>query len=492
MLTQLLSLQSNSTQEKDKEDLLPSEELIKMAGAEVSLKLFTQQAWHVLEPTTEFVDGWHLDALCEHLEALYTLEIRNLLINIPPRHMKSLECSVFFPCWVWVNDPASRWLYSSYVETLSKRDSLKCRRLIQSDWYQTRWGDRFQICSDQNEKLRFENNKTGYRLSTSVDGKAAGEGGDYIIADDPHNTKEAESELKRANALIWWDETMSTRVNNPKTGRKLIVMQRLNEGDLSGHVLEKDLDYVHLMLPAEFEVSRRCVTVIGFEDPRTEEGEPLWEERFGREELRVLKEDLVSEYAISGQLQQRPAPRGGGMFKIDKVGIVNVINQNNIIRSVRYWDKAGTEGGGSNTAGVLVHKMSDNSFVVADRVMGQWSTGKRERIIKQTAEIDGKLTYVWVEQEPGSGGKESAENTIRMLAGYRVKADKVTGSKEVRAEPFANQVEIGNVYLLKGDWNRSFLDHLEVFPVGKVNDDVDAGAGAFNKLMATKARAGAW
>ena len=180
------------------------------------------------------------------------------------------------------------------------------------------------------------------------------------------------------------------------------------------------------------------------------------------------------------------------MFKIDKIGIVNVINQSNIIRSVRYWDKAGTEGGGSSTAGVLMHKMSDNSFIVADRVMGQWSTGNRERRIKQTTEIDGKLTYVWVEQEPGSGGKESAENTIRMLAGYRVKADKVTGAKEVRAEPFANQVEIGNVFLLKGEWNRSFLDHLEVFPVGKVNDDVDAGAGAFNKLIAVKARAGTW
>jgi len=466
--------------------------LIKIAGAEVSLRLYIEQAWSVLEPTTPFISGWHLDAICDHLEAVFKGDIRNIIINIPPRHMKSLAVSVFFPTWVWINDPSSRWLFSSYAQDLSTRDSLKCRRLIQSLWYQARWSDRYTITTDQNQKTRFENDKTGYRLSTSVDGVATGEGGDYIVVDDPHNVKQAESEIKRNGVLMWWDEVMSTRLNNPNTGRKIIVMQRLHENDLTGHILAKELGYVHLMLPAEYEKDRKCFTNIGFEDPREDEYEPLWEGLYGREALDTLKKDLVSEYAIAGQLQQRPAPRGGGMFQVDKIKIANAINKHHIVRSVRYWDKAGTEGGGCYTAGVLMHVMSDGGFLVADVIKGQWSAGKREAIIKQTAQVDGKEVTVWVEQEPGSGGKESAESTIKNLAGFRVKADKVTGAKEVRAEPYANQVEIGNVSILKAEWNRGFLSNHESFPVGKEKDDVDASAGGFNKLTAKKARYGVW
>lgn len=490
MLTQLL----NSTKDFQECQVIKTEvdeELLRVTGARYSLNLFIEQAWHIVEPATPYIHGWHIDAICDHLEAVTKGQIRSLIINIPPRHMKSLAVSVFFPCWVWINNPTSRWLFSSYAQDLSTRDSLKCRRLIQSLWYQSRWSDKFAITSDQNQKTRFENNKTGYRLSTSVDGLATGEGGDYIVVDDPHNVKQAESELKRNGVLLWWDEVMSTRLNNPNTGRKVIVMQRLHENDLTGHILEKELDYVHLMLPAEYEKDRHCTTSV-FSDPRTEEGEPLWEGLYDRKALGSLKKDLVSEYAIAGQLQQRPAPRGGGMFQIDKFQIAGAINEKEIVRSIRYWDKAGTEDGGAFTAGALVHKMIDGSFIVADRVKGQWSAGKRERIIRQTADMDGTKVSVWVEQEPGSGGKESAENTIRGLAGFKVRADKVTGAKEVRAEPYANQVEIGNVSLLKAEWNKDFLYEHESFPVGKYKDSVDATAGAFNKLIAQKARVGTW
>ena len=490
--TDSLNLIEYSPQQVQTErDKIPSKELVQMAMAETSLLSFIKQAWQVLEPSTPFKSGWHIEAICDHLEAVANNQIKNLIINIPPRHMKSLSVSVFFPCWVWINKPETRWLYSSYAQDLSTRDSIKCRRLIQSLWYQARWSGRYTITSDQNQKTRFDNNHMGYRLSTSVGGLGTGEGGDYNIVDDPHNVLQAESDVKRASTLMWWFETMSSRQNNPENSHKIVDMQRLHENDLTGAILERELDYVHLCLPAEFEKENKCKTFL-FEDPRTEERELLWEEKYDREAIEDLKKNLGNEYAIAGQLQQRPAPRGGGMFQIDKIGIVSTINEKEIIRSVRYWDKAGTEGGGSNTAGVLVHKMKDESYCVADRVMGQWSAGKRERIIKQTADMDGTKVTVWVEQEPGSGGKESAENTIRNLAGYIIKADKVTGAKEVRAEPFANQVEIGNVTFLKADWNRDMLHHMESFPVGKVKDDVDAGAGAFNKIIAKKARAGAW
>jgi len=219
---------------------------------EPSLYEFVRQAWHVLEPSTEYVDGWHIRTMCEHLEAVSDGRIRDLLINVPPRHMKSLTASVFWPCWVWTKNPERRWLYCSYAQRLATRDSLKCRRLITSPWYQRNWGHVFRLMGDQNEKARFENDRTGYRLATSVHGSNTGEGADIIVCDDPHNIRERESEVKREAVLMWWDEVMSTRLNNPQTGARVIVMQRLHERDLSGHVIEKG-GWDHLCLPARFE-----------------------------------------------------------------------------------------------------------------------------------------------------------------------------------------------------------------------------------------------
>ncbi len=470
---------------------IPDQFLVKKKLAENYLKHFTRQAWHVLEPTTAFVSGWHIDVICEHLEAVSRSEITRLLINIPPRHTKSLLVSVLWPCWSWIHNPSSRWLFVSYGQDLSTRDSVKCRRLITSQWYQEMWGDKFAITSDQNQKTRFENNKTGYRLATSVGGMLTGEGGGFLIIDDPHNVKEAESDTIRESILRWYDEVLSTRLDDPKTGAKVIIMQRVHERDLSGHVLQKEAGYTHLCLPARYETDRRCTTVLGFSDPRKEEGEPLWPALYGDKELTELENSLGS-YAAAGQLQQRPSPRGGGMFKIDKFELIDRFNPDQVLRSVRYWDKAGTQGGGAFTAGVLIHRMRDKSYVVADVVHGQWSSGIREQRIKQVAELDGSKVRIWVEQEPGSGGKESAESTIRNLTGYTARADRVTGSKEVRAEPYAAQVEIGNVSILNRQWTKVFLQEHESFPVGKRKDQVDAAAGAFMKLSTPQSRAGVW
>lgn len=277
-----------------------------------SLRTFVQAAWHVVEPATPFTPGWHLDAIAEHLTAVTDGQIRNLVINMPPRHSKSLQVAVFWPVWEWLTNPARRWLFASYALSLSIRDSLKCRRLIESPWFQQHFADRFQLTSDQNVKARFENDQSGYRLATSVGGAATGEGGDRIIVDDPHNLEEADSETIRDGTLTWWDEVMSTRLNDPKTGAKVIVMQRCHERDLSGHVLAKG-GYEHLMLPAEYD-GRKTVTGIGWTDPRTTPGELLWPARFGRPELETLKTALGS-YGTAGQLQQAPTPRGGAMIK---------------------------------------------------------------------------------------------------------------------------------------------------------------------------------
>jgi hypothetical protein len=252
-----------------------------------------------------FIPGRHIDAIIDHLEAVSYGHIRRLLINVPPRHMKSLLVSVFWPAWEWTRWPERRFLYSSYAANLSTRDSLVCRRLIESPWYRARWGHIFVLTGDQNVKTRFENNRSGYRLSTSVGGSVTGEGGDRLVCDDPHKVDEVLSDSIRTATLDWWDTVMSTRVNDPKATAMVVVMQRCHQQDLSGHLLEQG-DWEHLCLPAEYEGPSRA-TSIGFTDWRKEPGELLWPERFGRKEIDDLKVSLGS-YGAAGQLQQRPSP----------------------------------------------------------------------------------------------------------------------------------------------------------------------------------------
>lgn len=466
---------------------MPSMNEVQNMLAKKSLYHFIQQLWPAVE-TKFFVSGWHIDAMCDHLEAVTHGQIKRLIINIPPRHMKSLTVSVFWPMWHWLQDPSCQWLYSSYASALSIRDNVKCRRIFQSERYQDLiyvYQRGLSLVDDQNTKIRFENNRNGYRLATSVDGALTGEGGDILVVDDPHNIIDSESEVKRRTTILWWDEAMSTRLNDPKLGAKVVMMQRSHENDLTGHILKNERGWDHLCLPARSEGKNRVVSSIGFVDPRDTIDQTLHDERYGDKELAQLESEM-SEYAVAGQLQQRPSPRSGGMFPIDQFldrsRIMKHLSKDRIESVVRYWDKAGTEGGGKRTAGVKVAKLKDGRTVIVDSVKGQWSAGKRELRMKATAHFDGVGCTIWTEQEPGSGGKESAENTVINLSGFIVKTDKVTGSKEVRAEPLATQVEHGNVWLLEGEWNKEFIEEMEKFPKGNFIDQVDAAAGGFNKL----------
>lgn len=467
-----------------------------------SLNHFTTSLWRYVE-TSEYVDSQHIKVICDHLEAVKRGEILRLMINIPPRCMKSLSVSVFFPAWCWQDDPELKFLYASYSEALSIRDSVKCRRIIQSPKYELlkrhkkcTWG----LTSDQNTKTRFDNTVGGYRVATSVGGMLTGEGGDIIAVDDPHNVMEGESETQRKSSLTWWDEAMSTRLNDPKTGRFILMGQRIHEADLFGHVKSKDKGkWTILTLPMRYSIPRpddkfalenRCISHLPTEW-RTKDDELLWPERFPMDKVEEI-EDSLGPYATAAQLQQRPSPRVGGVFEVGKFKITQGVDKSEVVASVRYWDKAGTDGGGAHTSGSLVHKMKEGSFVISNVVTGQWAAPERERAIKQTAEIDGPKVTIWTEQEPGSGGKESAEATVRNLASFKVFMDKVTGSKEVRAEPYACQVAAGNVYLVAGEWNREFIEEHRMFPNGKFKDRVDSTSGAVNKLVVKKASIGAW
>ena len=808
--------------------------------AEKSLHQFVLQAWNIIEPETPFADNWHIKAICEHLEAVTDGRIGQLLINVPPGTMKSLLTNVFWPAWVWTTNQSKRFMFSSYAEDLSMRDSVKCRDLIMSEWYQQRWP--IELSVDQNTKGKFQNTKRGWRMIGSIGGKGTGEHPDFnclrgdtlltcrhgsveikqivedgkpievlsfnhatgeaewkraysfskrngkpclkiktssgkefsctkehpvfvagvgyiearflqvghqvfsevcrvrkeinetatmgtakilfskmprhiysgrpspfisrpilvplsnlqkkgnasdlresqkakilfcevsrkgdaqtqriktlpampeenngsavsfekseilfktmrvssspqgdggqkqskirsreiagaiqeriycggskgekpgsllsnvrrrgksvhkttgrsphrlrqdkqrlalesrhtlpevprntawqqaqprdldtetIIAiedagtpdfvfnigveenhnyfangvlthncaDDPHNVQQAESEQERQNVVDWIDSVFSTR-GVSRGVRKVVIMQRLHHQDASGHLISKG-GWVHICLPMRYEApalvvqpdgkkkltARMNPTPLGWTDPRKKDGELLWEKLYPESVVETLEVNL-GIYHSAGQLQQRPAPRGGGTFKRVWFEILSAIPQ--LDKTIRYWDKSGTKGGsGAQTAGVLIASWTDaaaalpamkKKYIILDVITCRESAAEREAVIKQTAATDkAKWGHVetWVEQEPGSGGKESAEGTIGNLSGFVCKVERVTGSKEVRADPLASQASVGKVKILSGAWNQSFLDELEHFPVGKLKDQVDAAGGGFNKL----------
>ena len=326
-------------------------ELLSRRKAEMSLHEFVKQAWPQVEGGREFTDGWMIGAVCEHLEAVERGEIRNLLINQPPRTAKSLLCNVFWPTWAWIRSPHTQWLFTSYSAALTIRDNVRARRIIQSKWFQTRYGHAFSLAGDQNTKLRVDNDKGGYRVITSIEGTTTGEGADILVVDDPSPPRDT-SETLLDSAIDWWTGTMPTRLNNFKTGRKVVIMQRTHERDLSGYILEKDKEsYVHLCLPMEYESARRCVTVAlpstggkPWQDPREKDGDLLFPERIGAQELKTLKRGLATTYAIAGQLQQRPAPEAGGLFKREWFKPWKEPNSPKLEFVLTSWDTALTEG----------------------------------------------------------------------------------------------------------------------------------------------------
>lgn len=474
-------------------------ELVKKGG----LREYAQLAWPVLHPGIELAWGWAHDAITDIFDAWLNRQLKDILVNIPFRMAKSTIGSVAAPSFAWTKFPHLRFLTISYRDDLSTRDAVKSRRLMQSQWFQDRWGKKFQFVSDQNQKTRYENDKGGYRLAQSITGGSTGEGGNLIIWDDPHNVGRVESDVERVKVCVHHDEEMASRLDDQRRDGRAIIMQRLHENDLSGHVLAKDLGYVHLCLPMRFEPKRKCVIDMSgfqFEDPRTEEGELLEPIRFPAYVVAKLEKEL-GPYATAGQLQQQPAPRKGGMFDVDMIEIVDAEPSPAWMIQARYWDKAGTKaekarGRGAFTAGVKLAKIRrgpyKDKFIVLDVIRQQWAAGPREQAIKNTAIRDGKSVRVYVEQEPGSGGKESAENTVSMLAGWIVAADRPTGDKVLRAEPMASQIAMGNFLMLRAPWNDAFLHELRMFPVGAQKDQVDAAAAGFNMLTAAKTGGFTW
>lgn len=443
---------------------------------------FVKRAWPIVEPVAKLKWDWFLDAMCEHLEAVTYGEIIRLLMNVPPGTMKSKMCAVFWPAWEWgpANMPHIRFIGTSHKQELAVRDSVLMRRLVKSKWYQDRW-PHVQITSDQDEKKKFENTATGFREAAAFT-SMTGSRGDRILLDDPHSVDDANSPAEIYNVRTTFKEALPTRVNDEKSAI-VVIMQRLHSEDVSGIIINEGYKYTHLMLPMRFEPSRRCVTSIGFKDPRTRAGELLSTARFPEAQVVQLENDL-GPYAVAGQLQQRPTPREGGLFKRAWFDgkIVHEIPQGT--RFVRHWDLAATNSKtAARSAGVKIGETPSGQYIVADcRTFQEEGHQIRKRIL-ESAEIDGLSTVISLPQDPGQAGKVQKQDFAVTLAGWNFTINIETGDKATRAEPFSSQCEAGNVYLLHGDWIPEYIDELCLFPGGKFKDRVDASSGAFGRLV---------
>jgi predicted phage terminase large subunit-like protein len=331
----------------------------------------------------------------------------------------------------------------------------------------------------------------GSMLAVGVGGPITGHGARLGIIDDPlENWEQAQSQTIRDKLWEWWRCVFRTRLW--QGGAIVLIMSRWHEDDLAGRLLaEQAGQWEILRLPAvaETQVERdannaRLGLPAGQSDPLGRQAEePLCPERFSLEALHDLQHD-VGSIGWAGQYQGTPRAAEGNRFKRAWFPVVEAAPVQG--QRVRYWDKAATAGRGAYTAGVLMVRGPDRLYYVEHVVRGRWSSGQRDQIMKQTAQLDrakyGNRVHIWVEQEPGSGGKESAEASVRLLVGYPVRVERVTDPKEVRCEPFAAQCEAGNVRLVRGPWNGAYIDELTSFPNGSCKDQVDASAGAFNKL----------
>lgn len=437
-----------------------------------------------MDPTLKV--GWWVRELSAELQQFYADMIAGkrpkLVIMAPPQHGKSRTVQEFI---AWVAGLQADWktIFASYSDELGVDANNFLQRLYVSDRYHLTFPETIINSNNvvtiaerakRNSSLIEYIGRRGSFRNTTVNGQITGKGLDLGVIDDPMKGRaEAQSPTIRNKTWMWFTDDFFNRFS--EYAGLIIIMTRWHLDDPVGRFIDMFPDARVLVYPA-----------IAPHDTETRKaGEPLFPEHKSFEFLMERKR-VYTNASWQSLYQQNPIEVGGGMFPIDKVKIVRTYDPKEIKRSVRYWDKAGTDDGGAYTAGVLMHSLKDGRYIIEDVIHGQWNAFKREARIKAAAEQDAamhKRVEVWVEQEPGSGGKESAERTIAMLAGHRVYADRVTGKKEIRAEPYAAQFQGGNILVLASRWVRSWLDEHESFPAGKYKDQVDASAGAFAKLQ---------
>ncbi len=483
----------------EKSRLLELERERARRAAQRSLAAFTRLCWNIIEPTVHLRWTWHIDAICDHLQAVTEGRIQRLLINIPPGHIKSILVCVMWPAWEWLERPYLRSIFGSYDLPLARRDSIRCRDLILSPLYQ------WLIPRDEDGKPRwalaqptlqetFTTTAKGFRGCTSpAGGGGTGHRGHKVGVDDPLKAIDATSEAAKRTANDWHEKTLSSRLVDPATGSRVLVMQRLAQDDPSGRALEQG-GWDHLCLPSEYEgpnvcacpegtrCSQRGGTSIGFVDPRTEKGELLNPLFFTREVIELAKLDLGPDFY--GQHQQRPAPPGGNIVKADWL---TQSTYKYLPETPGEWRIYGDLKNGSKQPrssmacyGVWFMPRGTQRFYLVDVVTGRWDQVEEERELEALAKRYPAAGKIGLEDKADAKGVIAH---LRDVITGLVAVKGAPGDKADRLRACLHLFQAGNVYLPESaPWLASYVGELTMFPGASNDDQVDMTTLALNDI----------
>ena len=462
--------------------------------AERRLFHFLRHAWHVLEPGKEFVESRGVETVCEYLEAvtLRTLPTQHLIINIAPRCTKSITASVCWQPWEWLRSPSVGWLFSSHAASLALRDNVRSRDLILSPWYQERWGDRFELKKDQNEKGRYENTKRGYRIAIGTGGALTGEGGDRCVADDPQNVDDIWGETYRVGSARWWDNAFSTRLNDRKTSSRVLITQRTHPDDLTGHIKEGEQEGLYTFLEIKTKAEGRTVVSmpVSGEEWVREDGEFLCPERLGEKEWEDVRLELGPRGRRAQHQQDPDASEEGSLVKRDEFRFYKQLPED-FDRFVLVADTAAKE---KESNDYTVFQLWGDVVGWDYYLISQWRDKllypkmKRKLGTIYTSQDDWALVKyerhisAIVVEDKSTG--EALIPDLQELYGPLVVPMKAEKDKVQRFNVHAlPAIEVGRIHLPESSpWLETFLSELFAFPDGKHDDQVDTMVHAITWL----------
>lgn len=442
-----------------------TEERLLQAILRNDFRSFIAKAFQSINPGTRYLPNWHIDLIAEYLEAARAGEINRLVINMPPRALKSLCVSVAWPAWLLGKNPTSRIMAASYAQPLSLKHSLDSRAILQSGWYR-RLFPGVRLTHDQNEKHKFITTARGFRLATSVGGVATGEGGNFLIVDDPMSPLQATNKIWREHVNTWFDQTFATRLDDKQRGVMILVMQRLHHHDLSGYLLDKG-GWEHLCLPMIADRTQHYQ--FHDVDYTMQEGELLHPMRDTQATIERLRQEIGS-HAFASQYQQQPLPEEGRIVKAHWFGRYDDI-PDPVVRTVQSWDTAIKSGNQHDASVCMTVKETASGAYIQDVLVIREEYPSLKKIVSQLADIH--LADAVLIEDKASGQqliqdlrRESSLPIIPVMP----KGDKITRFSAVSA-----LIEAGRIYLPRqARWLARFEAEILEFPYGSHDDQVDA------------------
>lgn len=471
--------------------LLPSPLLIEAEQLRRNFYAYAQAAWHIIEPGNPFQDNWHIAVICAHLQAVTEGKISRLIINIPFRMTKTSLVSVLWPTWEWATDPTLRYLTATREADMATRDALASRRVITSPWYQVRWGYGYRLTGDQNAKTRYENDKRGYRIATSVATASQGEGGDRRVIDDPQDMTKIFSDVYRKQAPDWWDNTFSTRFNRAESDPVVVIMQRGHHKDFTGHLLDQG-GWEHIVLPMEFDGVRRR-SVLGVYDPRRTKGQLLSPNRVNSAALARMKIPL-GKYGVSGQLQQAPTPLGGGIIETAWIKLWRKKHLPEFTYLIQSYDTAYKEKSSNDPSACGVWGVFEYEGINNVMLIDAWDDRFPYPVLRRKVKKDFRLKYGGDPKHPDMPGKkvdliivEDKSSGISLVQDLQIlklpvfRYDPGETDKHTRLHMVSPLIEAGLVWAPESEirpgqvrtWASEWLTQITTFPGSEHDEYVD-------------------